>query len=151
MINSGAIVHARETIKDKLGRINDLPTELANTIANIYYKDALFYFDYRNKVRTGSSFIISSINKGEYDNFINDMSHSLYSVSSVPELISNLRKLKIKDHNLYIYAVDLFLDIYKYKINNAHKKSLFIRRILRWLHTPNELPNLLELINVDAL
>jgi len=146
MINSTALIHAKETITEKLGSIKDLPSELANTIANVYYKDAIFYFDYLDKVRTGPSFITSMKNKTEFVQFNNAMSHSMYAVTAVPEYMSNLRKLKNTNYRLYLYAIELFLDIYKYKINKAHKKSKLIRGVLRWCHTPNEIPNLHTMI-----
>lgn len=80
--------------------------------------------------------------KAEFVQFNKDMSHSMYVVAAIPEYISHLRKLKTENHRLYLYAIELFLDIYKYKINRAHKKSQIIRSILRWFHKPSEISNL---------
>lgn len=146
MVNQDAIVHAREAIKGKIGSLHDLSPELANTVANIFYNDALFYFDFLDKVRTGPS-IITAMNKGELKAFNNDRAYSLYMVAALPEQISNLRKLKTEDQRSYLYSIELLLDIYKYRIDRAHKKSLLIRRILRRFHRPTEIPNLNDLIN----
>ena len=58
MSNEDALEMAEGMIKNELGTLDDLPRELANTIANIYYKFALRFLDLAQMQQRGGSLLI---------------------------------------------------------------------------------------------
>ena len=146
----------KKAIKEQLGGLSDLPHELANTVANIYYK--FFELGEDMKSADGSENWIPSKFRKEllaedydsitaYEKFIQYYSYVIHHYELINNLIPNLRLI---DPELYDYTVELTLDITKYKIDKAHKKSAFRRRIerKRRIRDVDEIPNLIDLMNL---
>lgn len=116
-----ALALCEAAIRKDLGRIDDLPPEVANTIANVYYRHwhAVLNFAAR---------------RGRYAEADGDVLQRLASVAgaiaedkadlmAIPKMVACLRELDpAHQPNLYRMAVNYFLDVFKYRIPNAHRK-----------------------------
>ncbi len=144
-----------KAIRKDLGNIDDLPYELANTVANVYYR----YFNQAiDVIKAGSNkpnWVPQEMEQ-EADvfeglsSFLDKSAKIKSDVKRVSEHINNLRDIdKQNQPNLYQYIVAFILDGLKYDIKNAHKKSGLRRMIERKLKKGNvqEIPNLIDLIN----
>lgn len=137
MPNEECIRLAEEAILTQMGRLEDLPRELSNFIANVYYK--FFEMD--------QSLDEKSLNVKE------SSSHNYSKVSGLieylPAAINDLRKLN-NDPPAYQAMADFWLDNWKYDIVNAHRKSKLRRTIERALRRNRfrEIPNLIDLMNL---
>ncbi|MFC1553385.1 hypothetical protein ACFL7D_02015 [candidate division KSB1 bacterium] len=151
MVNEEIIKDCREAINSQLGQLDDIPYDLANTIANIYYKYFLI----------GEDLIQNPIPKSiiREENILNEMQafrkehHNLeFKLKAIPDLLMQLRSIK-KDKcpNLYNMWVHVCYDILKYDIKFAMKKTGIRRAIERYFKRSkvNEIPRLINLIQVE--
>ena len=129
---------AATLLKGELGDLDDLPPELQNTISNIYYK-------------ANPSTLVLETSGDVIDDFKTnsmDMINRTSDLKSIGDMIKSLRQTReeAKSNDLdavYDYLVTLMLDIYKYRIENAHKKTPIRRSIERKFKKPEkEIPNL---------
>lgn len=149
--DSNVIEICRTVIEESFGDLSDLPKELANTVANIYYNHYNYIANYKackgkyfpDELKDGNNFI------SNFEQFIQNKIFLETSVESLPDIIDNLRDMEEVDANLYNYTVEVLLDIYKYKIKNVLKKSLIRRRIERRFCEVNEITNLIDLILLE--
>jgi len=151
MVNKRIIKLCREAIRNDVGTLNDLPHELANTFANIYYK----FFELNEKIdnsETGMPSIFAE--EGNIfevlKNFSRESQFILVHIKKIPEYVQGFREIdKIQQPNVYNLLVNLYLDILKYRIKNAHKKIGIWRRMERIFksNSVNEIPNLIDMIN----
>ena len=144
MPNHTAIKMAETMIKADLITLNDLPRELANTIANVHYKFALGFLELDHMRQS------ESVHRS-FDDFKASITANVESVSDTGmacDMVRSLREMdKIKDPNLYQYSVEFILDLLKYKIDNAEHKTGIRRIIERKFKIPDEIPNLIDLMN----
>ena len=138
MIDPAVLKTCREAIQKSLGSLDDIPPELANTIANVYYS---FYAQ-----ATGGS---TSFVHDDIKAFIEDTASVLSSYKYAQEFVGGLRKIdRRKQPVLYDFTVEFILDILKYQIDRAHEKSGLRRMIERSFrrNKVREIPNLYALI-----
>lgn len=117
-----------------IGSLDDFPYEVANTIANVYYRYTKLPYEMS----------IGSISIEEFANI-----HSCKE--SISEFVRAIRNIDKKDQpQMYSYSVQLFLDIFKYNIQNAHKKSEMWRYFERKFKKSNvnEINTLITLLNI---
>jgi hypothetical protein len=149
-------------IRERLGSLDDLPHELANTVANIYYK--MFYINIDWEQQKANP----TLPEGVKEQFEKDPNTDIFKASSkyieesflikhyfkgINGWIDNLRELKRRqpnNHQDYAFIVEIILDQMKYRINNLEKKSLIRRRIERKIkkRKVDEIPNLIDLLNI---
>jgi hypothetical protein len=135
-----AVDQAHGVIIADLGSIDDLPRELANTIANFYYE---CYLPVESREPTGHD-IASVLN-----NFIDQNARLTAGLDHVPRMIQALREIDKRTRpDLYDYSVKFFLDILKYKIADAGNKTGIRRMLERKLKRVNEIDNLLEIMRL---
>jgi len=143
-------------IRKDIGSLDDIPYQLANTVANIYYR----YFNLTSDVIKRASdnpFWIpkqmerdSDILKGMIS-FKEDVARFTSDLKAVPDFIHALRKIdKRRESDLYQYTVDFLLDCLKYDIKDAHTKSDLLRMKERELSKAEEkeIPNLIDLLDI---
>jgi len=141
-----------KAIRDKLGTLDDLPYELANTVANVYYRFFAFGLDAIKREPHSLPTCIrreTSLAKG-MATFMQDTTRSITDVESVPAFIKGLREIvKHQQPNLYQYSVDFILDCLKYDIKNAHEKTGLRRMVERKIKKKKvkEIPNLVDLMS----
>ena len=137
-----------ESIRRSLGSIEDLPDELANAIANIYYRSGQIMFEDKSP---GSA--MQSLRDGRS---IDAMASSygiglrtLKKLEMIPQLVVGLRSIdKDSQPNLYAVARSLALDILKFDIPNAMNKPEIWRMVERLFRQSEieEFPKLAELV-----
>ena len=140
-----------EAIRNNLGRLDDIPHELANTIANVYYKFFSLVFEAKgNKV-----FWLPSQVKRASDyltgitEFVNTFPQIIADFEAINEHVRALRQIdKIRKPNTYSFCAEYLLDEYKYNIKSAHNKPEILRKIERKFKRPDEINNLLDLLDV---
>ena len=131
-----------------MGTLDDIPYELANTIANIYYRFHVIEVSLAN-----SQSIPSIIDDRNIFDGLKSFSYEFEKVLAVkeiiPDTVKTLRQIdRAKQPNLYKALVNFILDQWKYDIRNAHKKIGIRRRIERIFKKKHvrEIPNLIDLI-----
>ncbi len=116
----------------QLGGIEDIPYELQNTIANIYYDYYMLNERFSNsangvpKVFSKNGDVIDNIKSLTMDSLF--LTHH---VERIPEYISTIRRIKREEPEIYDYWIELLLDMLKYKIKNTFKKNGIRRSIER--------------------
>lgn len=117
MIKQEILEACAAAIDKDFGSLTDLPPELANTIANVYYK----FF------ALGSP----GFDQGVMS-FIEDATTILGDFKFAKQLIDGLRKIdKRTKPNLYDYTVEFILDALKYHLDKVHDKTGLRRKIER--------------------
>jgi hypothetical protein len=138
-----------------LGSLNDLPHELANTVANIFYKYHSSLLEYSQTVNKPNSI-------QQFSNKAQDIGTGLISwltyeqninldYDLVPDLINGIRMCDKKHQpDVYKRMVDFSLFILKYHIKDALNKSYLRLRIERYFvrNKVQEIPNLIDLMQL---
>lgn len=151
-----AVMEATENaIRSHLGSLDDLPKELANTVANIYYRYFEFGMDMMARSEDNPGWLPRQVHQDGLlegtQRFIHDSAKFMADVETIPDQINNLRQIsRTTQPNLYGALVDLLLDCYKYEIPDAHKKIGLRRMIERKLRKDkvSEIPNLIDLLDI---
>lgn len=149
MLNINIIILCVKDI-DHLGGIDDLPYELQNTVANLYYD---FYLLNDRFANTENG--IPKVFKKEGDaleslrDLTMDSLFLTHHVPKIPEYINSIRKIRREEPEIYDYWIELFLDMLKYKIKNTFKKNGIRRSIERKVNKKkiSEFPDLIGVIN----
>lgn len=150
-----------KSIKDRLGNLNDIPYELANTVANIHYKFIELSTDMKKK-RTENSDnwiptgVIEELEKNHdifkatekfEEKFLTITCH----YEDINAMIDNLRRIdRDRQQRVYELAVEFYLDWFKYEIKYLDKKPRLIRGIERKMkrRKVDEMPNLVDLLDI---
>jgi hypothetical protein len=150
MPSKEALKMAEDYIKSQLGTLSDLPKELANTIANVYYKFALDFLEMSENSKR-EYFVPKSMNRKTGDlgellkDFMANQAKIPSDVEAAPKFVKGLREIdKYKQAKLYKYSVEFILDCLKYNIEKPQNKSGARRTIERKFKTVNEIPNLID-------
>lgn len=148
-LDSAAFSKAVENIAADLGSLDDLPIEVANTVANVYYafwKRLLAL----GPLREGAAAPADA--KDHPDGILAGYMHYIKTNPSViagykfaSEMIKTIRSAATKhpDRKVLVdYMGQVFLDSLKYGIDNAHQKTPMRRAIERRFKKPDEIPDL---------
>ncbi len=167
--NSKILAMCRTAVNKKLGSLDDLPHELANTVVNIFYR----YFEvcvgwagtklggppggsYHGGDRAGlgekafifggSETIGSLYSRAKRDHeAIEKMRYHLRQSEHIVKMVRALRGIdREREPRAYEAKTKYILDMMKYKIKDANKKSDIIRDIERDLNRKevDEIPDL---------
>jgi len=148
-INRTALPLARELIGRDLPDLDDLPPELQNTIANIYYNFATTFLAAAQKdwVPTKGGQL------ADLKDFVSESSFYQAAFEALPQSIYALRKMRNQDPPwLYDYTVTYILDLFKYRLPQwAMKLPPILRAPLRFLSDApvKEIPNLYKFLRRD--
>jgi len=144
----------KNSIREDLGTLEDLPYELANTIANVYYRafyKAAHVFTYRRHFPKS----VGNLRPRRIDekkNFRGEGFRLFRSeFQAVADFVGEVRAIdKTVYPDLYWFAVKFILDCLKYNIQNVGKKTELRRVIERQLKKPGirEVPGLVDMLNV---
>ena len=158
----------KTAIRKKLGNLDDLQPDLANTVANMFYKSFELSVQWAKKKAskqryTDSSHMAEILNsEGGFADFlknivsyyettkddrsiIDKMLKQSKNVDNITEMIYELRELnRNASHQNYRNKVQDILDVMKYGIEDAENKSLIMREIERDLkeREVDEIPDL---------
>jgi hypothetical protein len=100
-IDREALAGAVQSIHTNFGDVSDLPDELVNTIANIYYR--LHLVPKVNLPRTPD----------EFEQFVKRSSHTTTAIKYLPSMVQSAREVRA-DANSYGHVVGTMIDILKY-------------------------------------
>ena len=146
-----------KAIRNDLGSLDDLPYELANTVANVYYQYFNRASETEMRLAPNSTGWIPKEMKREPDmrvgltSFIEDSTRIMADFEAAPKYVEVLRGIdKRRQPNNYQAMVDFILDCLKYDIKDAEKKMGLRRMIERKLRKANvhEIPNLVDLLDI---
>ena len=147
-INRTVLPIAREVITRAFGNLDDLPAELQNTIANIYYNSTQLLGAAKNNpgwVPTKDGQLADT------KTFVEEVSFLSAAMESLPQFVAELRKLRGKNPAwLYDYSATYGLDLFKYRLPQwAMKLPPILRAPLRLFSDAptKEIPNLYKLIH----
>lgn len=143
-------------IRKDLGSLDDIPYELANTIANVYYRYFNHAFDIMNRAANNPNWIPKQVKREPdlikgFQSFAEDTARFTSDYEVASKAIQGLREIdKIRQPNNYQFMVDFILDCLKYDIKDAHKKIGLRRMIERKFSkaSEREIPNLIDLLDV---
>ncbi len=154
LISQNALREAAEAMHMDLGDLNDLPSELANTFANIYYR----FFAYQEHMFSGSRSQLlnpympqSSNMLDAYKNLNEFQAQTLSTFKLAKDIVQSIRQVRMERPELFLYVVTQTLDIYKYNIENTGSKSPIRRAIERKFKKVYEIPNLFGIMRRQAL
>lgn len=145
-----ALEMAVSLIKTDLITINDLPLELANTVANVYYNYIIFMELHKITKQEGklpeALMNYSGNIKTKMRKYIEDSAKIQVYMEATPKFINGLRQIdKSGKPNLYHYTVEYILDSLKYNIKNINHKTGLRRAIERRFKKVNEIDDLVHL------
>ena len=147
-LNDAALNKARDLIKQTFDDLSDLPIEVRNTIANIYYEYSLTLLKLKSDSPLPESISRSNDLKSGFQNFIKDSAELISSVETIPKVISAIRNVSRKGNKKsFDLFVLTFLYMYKYKIPNVTNKSLFRLKIEKFFSPKvNEIEHLWKML-----
>ena len=155
MIRQDIIKMCEQAICKELGSLNDLPHELANTVANIFYKYLSSLVETTQAEDTPNLIPKSEHrvqNTGTWLNsWFTDQQDIRLDFDLVTDLIKGVRMCdKNKQPDVYKRMVAFSLFILKYHIKDALSKSYLRLRIERYLarNKVQEIPNLIDLMHL---
>ena len=140
MVDQKILEKCRDAIRRNLGPLDDIPPELANTVANVYYT----FYARATAPNTPES-------TKDLRSFIDDTATVLSNHKYVKQHVDGLRRIdKRAKPMLYDYTVTFILDVLKYRIDRAHDKTGLRRMIERQFlrYKVNEIPNLYDLLKI---
>jgi hypothetical protein len=146
-----------EAIRQQLGKIDDLPYEVVNTVANVYYKFFEHSFDaLQRHDKTPGGWTPREVKRESdialgMESFIKNTARLTSDYNAMPKMISAIREVdKYEQPNAYKFCIEFFLDNLKYNIENAHKKNGLRRMLERKIikNKVTEIPNLIDLLDV---
>ena len=141
-VDAIALEKATNAIFADFGMLDDMPQELRNTLANIYYK----FFALNRNLRDPGEVLgydntdFTSIYKG----LIQGSTTVLTEYKFAKGMIDSLREARKRDSGIYDYLVIHTLDILKYRIPNAHEKTPIRRAIERKFRKHREVNGLYD-------
>lgn len=145
---------AADSIRGELGTLQDLPRELANTVANIYYRQVALLYAANGRRHLLDPFIGQPSNSflDDFKKLANLQAESLAASQTTKTFIDALRDMRKgvnspKAKAIYDYMIVLTLDIMKYEITKASDKTPIRRAVERKFKTPREIANLVDLMD----
>lgn len=141
-IDTTALEQAANSLFQDLGRLDDLPQELRNTLANVYYR----FFALRLNLRDPSK-VLGYENSdfiSTYKGLMQGSTFALADFQCAKGMIEGMRETRKHNPDIYDYMVVLTLDVFKYRIPNAQDKTPIRRAIERKFKKPNEIAGLYE-------
>lgn len=119
-VDERSLDEAAQDIFASLGPLNDLGAELANTVANVYYRFHVMSQDIANP---GNALGVKA-GKGMPSNLLNvsgAMSTALNEYKYIANVIVSLREARAQNRSIGDFLITHALDTFKYHIKNADK------------------------------
>jgi len=131
----------RQSLINDFGNLSDLPHELANTIANVYYRYCALADVPDRHFRSIDDSIAA----------IAELERVQTEFEFARKVVAQLRDLRQKAHpSLVAVSSELFLSILKYRIDDAMNKSPIRLMFERFLHRHkvSEIPRLIDALRL---
>ena len=149
LISYEALCQAAMIMRGQLGDLNDLPVELQNTLANIYYRFFAIQEDMLSRGQSGllDTYLPPPKNHRDHFKLYTDFQAlTLAYFGNAKGLVNAAREAGAKSRELFSYLNTMTLDVFKYNIDDAGSKSPIRRAIERKFKTVYEIPNLIGLM-----
>ena len=144
-INQKALQYAAKLIECSIDTLDDMPTELANTIANIYYKFALLSIE-SEEMPFPFGKAPGRDSREKMNNYVEYSIKVKAEFEAVPKFVQVLRECKKNNSPEYDGILHFVLDNLKYNIKNATFKSLIVRKMERPFKKVDEIEGLVDLM-----
>lgn len=134
VLSRKALHEAMDFMRRDLGDVDDLPIEVVNTLANVYYR---FFALQEHMNSGGTSRLIepfmppASDALTDFKNFNQLNANTLSAIKLAKKLVQAARLTRSQNPKLFPYTATLMLDVLKYNIENANSKSIIRRFIER--------------------
>jgi hypothetical protein len=137
----GVLSKAAAMLRVNFGSLDDLPDEVANTIANHCYDWILLT----------SEPTLPRIVVGRRETTEGRRREIAWRLAHFVDELADLRDLRRSEgERAFAQACELFVDVHKYRIVAAHHKSALRRKIERMLKGSGEIPDLYGLMRDSA-
>lgn len=133
-IDTGAAQEAAVSLFHNLGPLDDLPEELRNTLANVYYR----FFALSRNLQDPSKVLgyDNSDAMSTFKGFTEGLAEVQAAFRTAKGMVRALREVRNERSDLYEYLVVLTLDFLKYRIPDADQMTPVRRAIERKLRKP---------------
>lgn len=154
MLKREVLEMCENAIRKNMGSLYDLPYELANTVANVYYRYFQHAIELMRQSADNRGWIPKEREKDMWaglSSFLDDTARLNSDFEAVPKFIEGLRRIdKHSQPKLYQFTVDFILDCLKYDIKRAHEKTGLRRMIERRFRRVKvrEIPNLVDFLKI---
>jgi hypothetical protein len=152
-VNKEALSNARQMMNRHFGEdISDLPQEIRNTLANIYYEFSCLVIRFEGGQHPETMLKAHGFMRG-LKKFAEENAFLRSAVDALPTIISEMRSLvSAGNRKGYDLSVRLFLDTFKLRIPDMDKKSVLRVAIERPFYSSRvrEIPDLWRLIYEPA-
>jgi hypothetical protein len=137
-----AIDDFAEVVRNQMAHVygdtSDLSEELVNTLCNLYY-----FTEKAKKLNFGGLTDLQEIHPGKSKEsliqlYMSHMGHVAASVTHAPDMIKSMRDSRAQNPEIFSYLERLTIDIFKYSIDGAERKTPIRRSIERKFKTPCE-------------
>jgi hypothetical protein len=157
VLSKEVISGIKSMIINDFGDLSDMPKELANTILNIYY--VIYVRNSQQKNSKGPCFPNENFNAKDagsaYMKFVKDRAFYIASIEELPGIVQSIREARLESIRdggqvskiIYDDLVNVTVDIFKYRIDNAYNKFPLRRMLERKLKKVDEIQNLTDIIN----
>ena len=142
-------IAVQQKIRSLYGDTADLSEEIVNTLCNIHY-----FAEVAQEDRDFPGLLdLQEIHAGAKKELLipmyrSHMSHVASAVEFLPDLIKDLRESKGRGAGVYAVLEQLTLDLFKYQIEDAQRKTGLRRSFERRFKTPNEYAGLAKLFEL---
>jgi hypothetical protein len=142
-------VAVRNNIRRLYGDTSDLSEEVVNTLCNIHY----FAQVAQENQDFGGLQDLQEIHPESRREllmpmYMSHMSHVASAVEFLPDFIKSLRGSRARGAGVYSVMEQLTLDLFKYQIEDAHKKNGLRRSFERKFKKPNEFGGLAKMFEL---
>jgi len=140
-----ALNNAAHNLFDSLGPLEDLGPELANTVANVYYRYALASGHVHNlSLALG---VGEPMTQGGQKDLLAEVGVIVAQQEFIDDMIQRVRYTRKKNVRLAEYLRVLTLDTFKYRIARANAKTAVRRAIERRFRRTNEIAGLYAMMD----
>jgi hypothetical protein len=143
---------AADGLHADFGDLSDLPKELANTLANVYYRFFMLAPSATGQTMEERAMDLQRemLRQGDalegYKKLMNSMAATEAGFRFAKDFIKAVRGARGKTPDFSRYLIVLTLDILKYDIDNANTKTPLRRAIERKFKKVDEIPDLLDIM-----
>ena len=144
-LQQDALDFARQLVKRDLGDLSDLPEEVRNTLANIYYEFAQMNLELNRPFAFPSTIALADDVVEGAKKFVKDAAWLTSCVDHLPQAVEGLRAIRReRSRSDYDFCVRAFQSNFKYRIPDLDKKPSWRVTLERPFYASKvqEIPNL---------
>jgi hypothetical protein len=143
-INREALNRARDAIYSLIPTFTHLPEDVKNTITNIYYEDSLMKMELLQKNALPKQLREAKTLLKGLQAFGEDTAFLHAALATIPEIVAPISSLLQTGNRASEDALNLFRDMFKYRIPDIDKKTGLRVKLERLIYSKRvkEIPNL---------